>query len=105
MSQQPIFSVRLVPGFRQVKIALVQSVWIPKKGQVSQELEGVWTPWEGSTEALRRLALKALQLSSDSLPDLLPLENDTPKASAPPGGPRGVLSVPTATLKNVRRRR
>jgi hypothetical protein len=102
MTNTPSYSLLLTPGRAQVCFTLAESIWQPpgpRKGGLSREpglvtrsLESVWTPWTDWQRNGRRLLLRAVFLASDSLPPTLPIENDTPKASAPPGGPRGVLS-------------
>jgi hypothetical protein len=105
MANTPTYSILFTPGQREVRLTLIESVRDTHHQVIPRELLSVWTAWEGSLNAARRLVSEALQRASDTLPPMLPLENDTPKASAPPGGPRGVLSDPSATLKNVHRRR
>jgi hypothetical protein len=105
MANTTTYSIVITPGQREVCLSLVQSTYVPYQGLVPRTVSSLWTPWEGATHAARRLLLEGLQRASDELPPLLPLKNDTPKASAPPGGSRGVLSVRPATLKNARRRR
>jgi hypothetical protein len=105
MANPATYSIVITPGQREVCLTLLESIYVPHQGLIPRTLHSVWTPWEGAVSAGRRLFTEGLQRASDEMPPVLPLENDTPKASAPPGGPRGVLSVPTARIKNARRRR
>jgi hypothetical protein len=105
MANTVTYSIVISPGQREVCLTLLASVYAPHQGLVPRTLHSVWTPWEGAVEAGRRLVTEGLQRASDQLELVDQVLNDTPKVSAPPGGPRGVLSVGSATLKNVRRRR
>lgn len=96
------YEIVITASHRQVRLTLMASVWDKQEGLKRRSLKTVWAPWENCMESARKLVQEGLQLSSDGLPPMLPLGNDTPKASAPPGGPRGGLSVTDAMLKNAR---
>jgi hypothetical protein len=86
MDKRPTYSLVFTPGQHQIRFTLIESVWHPRNGLVPHYLESVWTPWDDWQRNGRRLMLRAVVLSSAQLPPPLPLRNDTPKASASPGG-------------------
>lgn len=99
MTNSVTYSIVVTAGHDHLCLTLIESSWHPYHGQVPRQLESMWTDWSGWQVVARRLLTKAVVLAHDQRPQWQPTLKESPEASAPPGGSRGVLSVGSATLK------
>lgn len=86
MTKRPTYSLLLTPGRQEIRVTLLESVWHPHGGLIPRELASAWVPWTNWQPTARRLLAMAVAYAGNELQLELPGLEDTPKASASPGG-------------------